>query len=177
MLPRSPLASRIALMVGIFVGLSWPACMAAEADPEALADFLVKADAAGRGMGLVLMEPDGRLTAALAKPADSYVHGCTWEAGTVQAARDWLTTGETAVNDLPAGPVSGMSGRQRLLTTGARQAASAAKKEARREEKRRQARAMVESGSAWREVRNTLNLTYDFSREECERLKNELFGG
>jgi hypothetical protein len=96
---------------------------------------------------------------------------------TVQAARDWLTTGETAVNDLPAGPVSGMSGRQRLLTTGARQAASAAKKEARREEKRRQARAMVESGSAWREVRNTLNLTYDFSREECERLKNELFGG
>jgi len=95
---------------------------------------------------------------------------------TVQAAREWLTVGETVVNDLPVGPTSGMSGRQRLLTTGARQTASAAKKEARREEKRRQARAMVVGGSAWREVRNTLNLTYDFSREECERLKNELFG-
>ncbi|HOX08157.1 MAG TPA: PQQ-binding-like beta-propeller repeat protein [Planctomycetota bacterium] len=55
-----------------------------------LATQAVKASGHEQGLALVLGETDGALTAALAKGSRLYVQGCTWEAGSVAAARGAL---------------------------------------------------------------------------------------
>ena len=100
---------------------------------------------------------------------------------TVQAAREWLTTGETSVNDLPAGPVSGLSSRQRLATAELRAAEKEARKAENRirkkEEKKAEAAAMAEAGQSWRETLRTTHIDRYFDDvEELERFRKTHFG-
>ena len=89
--------------IAVFASLSAAAAWA-EPEPAAgtsgdasdMAAFVAKSAGIERGMGLVLCETDGRLTAALSKAGGTYIHGCTWDAKAVKAARERLAAAGVA---------------------------------------------------------------------------------
>ncbi|HOX07808.1 MAG TPA: PQQ-binding-like beta-propeller repeat protein [Planctomycetota bacterium] len=91
---------RAALTTLILAALCLGSAGAATAGESAadLAAAAVKASGHEQGLCLVLGETDGALTAALAKASRLYVQGCTWEAGSVAAARGALVAAGAANN-------------------------------------------------------------------------------
>lgn len=91
----------------------------------------------------------------------------------IEACRDWLSKGESTVDDRPAGQTASMSSRQRKLTAEERQAEKEVKRAARKAEKLAKAREMAAAGERWVVARDSLNLRKFFDKTELETIKSQ----